>query len=297
MKSKPGGFTLVELLVVISIVGVLMSILLPAVQAAREAARRAQCKNNLRQIGIALQHYHDVKSTFPSGFVWPNRTFWTGLILPQIEQSTIYDSLDFGVAWDVDGTTNESACGMYLSVFRCPSTDAPKHRTTVGIPDRVPCNYLACTSGLIGYESGPPPLVGMDDADGLFAVNSNVRLRDIMDGSSNTIAAGEAIFIYVGQGFDHYGLDQYIDHWYIGTPEGQSNEISESMGSTAAPVNGFRYRDLFVDQKELSFSSRHAGGAQVVFADGHVAFVNETINGAIWSGLGTRSNFEPAQFE
>src|SRR5690349_15314660 len=84
MKNKSGGFTLVEVLVVISIVGVMMGLLLPAVQAAREAARRAQCKNNLRQIGIALHHYHDLKKSLPSGFVWPNRTFWTGLMLPEI---------------------------------------------------------------------------------------------------------------------------------------------------------------------------------------------------------------------
>jgi prepilin-type N-terminal cleavage/methylation domain-containing protein/prepilin-type processing-associated H-X9-DG protein len=295
MKNKSGGFSLVELLVVISIVGVLISILLPAVQSAREAARRAQCKNNLRQMGIALHHYHDVRNSFPSGSVWPNKTFWTGLILPEIEQSTIYNSLDFNIAWDVDGTANEAACGTYLSIFRCPSSSSPEHRTTVGIPERVPCNYVACTSGLIAFESGPPPLVGLDDADGLFAVNSSIRMTDVKDGTSNTIAAGEAYFLYVISGVDHYGLGQFIDHWYIGTPEGQNNEISESMGSTAVPINGYKLPDLFVDEKELSFSSEHPGGTQVLFADGHVAFVHETIDHAIWSGFGTRDNGETAQ--
>lgn len=297
MKTHLRAFTLVELLVVLAIIGILMSLLLPAVQAARESARITQCKNNLRQLGIALHHYHDVTGSFPSGFVWPNKTLWSGLMLSQLEQTTIYNSLDFGVNWDVDGSANEAACGTYLSVFRCPSTDAPEHRTTNGIADRVPCSYIACTSGLIARESGPRPVVGLDDADGLFFVNSRIRMADIVDGTSNTVAVGEAIFIYTGQGLDLYGIDQFIDHWYIGTPEGQVNEISESMGSTAAPINAFRIAGLFVDEKELSFSSYHPRGAQVVFADGHVSLVSETIDRTIWSALGTRAWGEGIQHD
>jgi prepilin-type N-terminal cleavage/methylation domain-containing protein/prepilin-type processing-associated H-X9-DG protein len=293
--KKSRAFTLVELLVVIAIVGVLMALLLPAVQSAREAARRIQCKNNLRQIGIALHHYMDARRTLPSGFVWPSQTFWTGLLLPQIEQTPMFDSLDFTMPYDVDGSANEAACGTYLSLFRCPSSIAVKHRDTNGIPGRVPCNYIACTSGLVARESGPDPMVGRPYADGLFFVNSEIRWADIVDGTSNTVAIGEAIFIYVGQGLDHYGIDQFIDHWYIGTPEGQGNEISESMGSTAAPINAFRNTSLFVDERELAYSSRHPGGAQVVFADGHVSFVSETIHRDIWSALGTRATGEASQ--
>lgn len=288
------GFTLVELLVVLAVISIMMALLLPAVQAAREAARMTQCKNNLHQMGVALHHYHDTYKSFPAGMIWPNQTFWTGLLLPQIEQAAMYDSFDFGVRWNADGSTNEQACGTYLSVFRCPSTTAPEHRDTNGIPDRVPCNYLACTSGKILFESGPPPLIGRSDADGLFYVNSNIRMGEITDGTSNTVAIGEAIFIYISQGIDHYGLNQFIDHWYIGTVEGNTNEISESMGSTAAPINAYRDRSLFVDTREMAYSSEHPGGAQVVFADGHVSFISETIDRDVWSGLGSRSGDEVA---
>jgi prepilin-type N-terminal cleavage/methylation domain-containing protein/prepilin-type processing-associated H-X9-DG protein len=294
MSRNHRGFTLVEVLVVIAIIGMLVALLLPAVQAAREAARRIQCQNNLRQLGLAVVHYHDLNRSFPSGLIWPDRTFWTALLLPEIEQVSLYNSLNFGAPWYEPGTSNHAACGTYLGVFRCPSSIAPEHLTTNGILDRVPCNYLACTSGLLARESGPPPLVGLADADGLFFVNDKMRMSDILDGTSNTIAMGEAIFIYVPSGPDNYGLNQFIDHWYIGTTEGFGNEVSESMGSTAVPINAYRIEDSFVDEKELSFSSRHTGGVQVVFADGHVAFMSERISRAIWSALGTRANHEVA---
>jgi prepilin-type N-terminal cleavage/methylation domain-containing protein/prepilin-type processing-associated H-X9-DG protein len=286
LSTKARGFTLVELLVVIAIIGILVALVLPAVQAAREAARRIQCMNNLRQLGIALQHYHDLHRTFASGFIWPNRTFWSGQLLTQLEQVPLHDSLDFNGPWTTP--PNDAACATYLSVFRCPSSIAPNHLTAQGINERVPCNYLACTSGKIARESGPEPLAGLSYSDGIFFVNSRVRIADILDGTSNTVAIGEAVFIYERSGEDHTGTSQFIDHWYIGTPEGRANEVSESMGSTAVSINAFKDASLFVDERELCYSSRHVGGAQVVFADGHVAFISETIDRATWGALGSR---------
>lgn len=115
-----------------------------------------------------------------------------------------------------------------------------------------------------------------------------------MPPTSNTVALGEAVFFYTSHGLDLFGLNQFIDHWYIGTPEGLGNEISESMGSTACPINGYHVPNLFVDEVELSFSSFHPGGAQVVFADGHVAFISESIEPQAWSALGTRHGGELA---
>jgi prepilin-type processing-associated H-X9-DG protein len=217
--------------------------------------------------------------------------------LPEIEQARLYESLEFGAPWDVPGTPNHSACGTMLRLLRCPSSGAPEHRTTNGIADRVPCNYLACTSGLLTRESGPPPLVGEGVPDGVFGVNGRTRLADVLDGTSHTIVFGEAIFLYEPSGQDHYGLNQFIDHWYIGTIEGAGNEISESMGSTGVPINAFLSPELFVDERELSFSSYHPGGAQVVLADGHVRFVSQTIQRAVWSAMGTRANREVTTFE
>ena len=95
-RSRAEGFTLVEVLVVIAIIGGLIALLMPAVQAAREAARRTQCQNNLHQIGIALHHYHDAGGSFPSGVIEPHRTMWTALLLRHIEQGPLYDTLEFG---------------------------------------------------------------------------------------------------------------------------------------------------------------------------------------------------------
>jgi prepilin-type N-terminal cleavage/methylation domain-containing protein len=289
MRRLSPGFTLVETLVAIAIIGILVALLLPAVQAAREAARRVQCQNNLHQIGIALHHYHDVTRRFPPGLNLPNRTFWSAHLLPYLEQKPMYETLEFTRPWDTD--LNKEACATYLPVFRCPSSTAPRHLTAQGIVDRVPCNYLACTSGTVTRESGPPPLAGRSDSDGLFFIDSGVRLACILDGSSSTVAVGETIFIFRGHGLDHLGLNQFLDHWYLGSLEGQGNEISESMASTGVAINSFLL-PVFVDEKELCFSSRHPGGVQLVLADGAVSFISETIDRGTWSALGTRNGGE-----
>jgi prepilin-type N-terminal cleavage/methylation domain-containing protein/prepilin-type processing-associated H-X9-DG protein len=286
------GFTLVELLVVISIIGILVSLLLPAVQAAREAARRIQCANHLKQIGIALHHYHDIRKSFPSGMSWPNRMFWTGQLLPYLEQGSLHDAIDVSAAWDTP--PNSIVLANYLSVYRCPTSTTPQALDAAGVAQRVPCDYNACTSGLLARESGPDPLVGRDNADGMFFVNSGLGMRDALDGTSCTVAVGEVLFRYEPSGADNYGLQQFLDHWYIGTPEGYGNEISESMSTTAAKINSWRDPSIFVDERELSYSSRHPGGAQLVYVDGHVSMTSEAIDRAAWSAVGTRSNSDYA---
>jgi prepilin-type N-terminal cleavage/methylation domain-containing protein/prepilin-type processing-associated H-X9-DG protein len=291
MLKRTRGFSLVELLVVTALIGLLIALLLPAVQSAREAARRVQCQSQLRQLGLGLHQYHDALGSFPPGITWPGRTFWTGHLLAYVEQQGLYDTLDFNLPWN--SGPNHDACGTFLAVFRCPSSIAPRHLDAQGMAARVPCNYLACTSGTATRESGPPPLAGEAGADGIFYVNSATRLADIVDGCSSTVAAGEVVFIYRDHGLDHYGMNQFLDHWYIGTLEGLGNEISESMGSTGVAINSFAL-PVFVDEKELAFSSRHPGGTQVVFADGAVWFIAQTIDRNIWSALGTRNGREVA---
>jgi prepilin-type N-terminal cleavage/methylation domain-containing protein/prepilin-type processing-associated H-X9-DG protein len=291
-KRTAKGFTLIELLVVIAIIGIMVALLLPAVQAAREAARRLQCSNNLRQIGIALHNYHDTRGSFPSGMSWPNRMFWTGQVLPYIEQTTLHSMIDLNLPWDV--TPNSAVLGTVVSVYRCPSSDSPRNVDAAGISGRVPCDYTACTSGLINRESGPDPLAGRDYADGIFFVNSGLGIRDIIDGTSYTVAVGEVYFAYQPSGVDNFGLQQFLDHWYIGTPEGFGNEISESLSSTACPINAWKDVNRFVDEKELSYSSGHPGGVQLLFGDGHCDFISETIHMQTWSALGTRANSDIA---
>ncbi|MDA1052309.1 MAG: DUF1559 domain-containing protein [Planctomycetota bacterium] len=293
MVLRKRGFTLVELLVVIAIIGILVALLLPAVQAAREAGRRMQCGNNLHQLAIAAQNYHDTFRAFPSGFILPNKVLWSGMLLPQLEQNTIYDSLNFSASWA--SGPNAAACATLLSVFRCPSAPVAEHTNVQGIVDRVPCTYLACATGLMPNESGPPPVAGGANMDGIFFLNSRVKLRDILDGTSSTVAIGEALFDTDVRGIDHGGTVHIVDHWYIGSPLIYAAEVSESVGSTAVPVNRIFDQSAFIDEKELCFSSRHPGGAQVSFADGHVAMIAATIDAAVWSALGTRATGEAAQ--
>jgi hypothetical protein len=215
--------------------------------------------------------------------------FWSGFLLPYLEQQTLMDSLDLNQRWDWG--PNAEACAAYLPVYRCPSSTAPRHLTAQGISGRAPSDYVACTSGTVARESGTPPLAGQADADGIFHVDSGVRLADVLDGASNTIALGETMFIYQTYGMDHTGYHQFLDHWYIGTLEGKDNEISEGMGSTGVAINSHKL-DVFVDEKELAFGSHHPGGVQVIFADGAVGFIAESIDRATWSALGTRDGGE-----
>jgi prepilin-type N-terminal cleavage/methylation domain-containing protein len=119
------GFTLIELLVVIAIMSRLFSLLLPAVQQAREAARRVQCKNNLKQIGVALHNYHDAHGKFPPGFIRDHGSAWSAMILPELDQSPLYNTISWGSKWS--SGDNEAACGTVVSVFRCPSAPIHNH--------------------------------------------------------------------------------------------------------------------------------------------------------------------------
>ena len=293
------AFTLVEMLVVIAIIGILIGILLPAVQAARESARRMQCSNNLKQMGLAIHQYHDVHRRLPTGLVYPNRVFWTALILPHLEQTPLYQTLNFSLPFDDGNLPNGHACSLVLPVYRCPSSNSPEHVTVQGVTNRVPCNYLSVGSGTATRDWGSfPEIVGRMDQDGSMFVNSRTSFASLLDGTSQTLLTGECLFSANVYGLDLSGTGQIIDHWYIGTADtllAGSNfvsEASETMGSTAVALNNFDDATIQVDEKELSFGSNHVGGAQFVFGDGHVSFLPNSIDRKAYSALGTRANGE-----
>lgn len=305
MKSRR-GFTLIELLVVIAIIAILVALLLPAVQQAREAARRAQCKGRLKQIGIALHNYHDIHNTLPIGYT-THGTGWSAMILPQLELANLYETLTFAEGppgdWNSPGP-NQLACSTILPVFHCPThpklIPEPNHP---GMPGRVPSAYVGCVSGTVGltpWTAGsqtPDTAFAQTQNDGVIYRNSSTRFADITDGSSNTVVAGEA-----PTNFPKVKDGQGMDHWYIGSwqvdgdhlpPPGVLEETSEFVCSTGIPINAHIVdATLAGHEYEAAFGSYHTGGAHLLFGDGSVKFVSENIDRTVYSAIGTRSGEE-----
>ncbi|HMP78608.1 MAG TPA: DUF1559 domain-containing protein [Pirellulaceae bacterium] len=284
------GWSLIELLVVVAIIAILVGLLLPAVQFAREAARRASCMNHLKQIGLALINHHDTQGRFPSGFEWPDRTMWSARILPYTEQQHLYDTLEFGQPWDAG--PNMEACGVLIPWMQCPSHPLPPPVWFEGIDNRQAATYLGSATGLTKRESGPGLRVGDPHLDGVLFNNSRVRTRDIIDGTSNTLLVGEAIFDLETRGIDFDGNSQAVDHWYFGSTD-QLNGInaSECVGSGMARLNFIKRKsETDIDEKELCFGSFHPGVVQFVFADGHVETLSETIEPSVLQRLANRAD-------
>ncbi len=310
-RTKNAAFTLVELLVVIAIIGILIGMLLPAVQRVREAARRIQCANQTKQLSLALLNHESAHGYFPPGFRFPGMTMWSAYVLPYVEQNSLFETLDLDGPWSVrEGATlaNSNALSEFLPVFRCPSANlAISQYDPLVDTDRTPSSYLACASGLNNRESGEKPWVGMNNygslagSDGVFYLNSRTRYAEIRDGSSSTVLMGEAIPDQDLFGTDYSGNLQKVDHWYIGSGElpdyeaiGStiSAENSECLASTACPINSLFIEDSPINDKELSFGSAHPQGVNIGFADGHIQFVTENIDLVIWSAVGSRNGGE-----
>jgi len=318
------GFTLIELLVVIAIIAILVALLLPAVQQAREAARRSSCKNNLKQIGLALHNYHDIHGCLPIGCLFgklgangpweSNRTTWLARILPQLEENALFDRMDFerdrrsGSGWDPNNVRAEE-----VATFRCPSD--PGTRETTGQSGYAPTSYVGCigeTYTLYGDGGTTEPSTSSDyiagntawakmvlnngTEDGVFASNSHCRFRDITDGTSNTMAVSECLV-----GTDVKELDGgYVDDC-TGSPEKrlrQHRGFSWMYGTTATwaftTTRTPNSREVDCERHAVfinaTAASKHQGGVQATLADGSVRFISENINRQTWWDLGQRSD-------
>ena len=279
------GFTLIELLVVIAIIAILIALLLPAVQQAREAARRSQCRNNLKQIGLALHNYHSTHRALPPGHVrgvapnFPAHLTWCIQLLPYMEQNALYEQIDPTDQYMGGCTPNGDVMASPIPAYRCPSdTEVTPVSTCYG---RI--NYVANTGvGHLRKENIP------SHQTGIFYQVSAVRLRDITDGTSNTVCASEVITV---AGDDWRGVwcnpeGTYYQHNY--TPNTSvPDEVRTGMcvTETYAPCTE-TYSDHLSRAWLISARSRHEGGVHALVLDGSVRFASENINTVLWQNLG-----------
>ncbi|WP_373649997.1 MULTISPECIES: DUF1559 domain-containing protein [unclassified Schlesneria] len=286
MHRRSRGFTLIELLVVIAIIGVLVALLLPAVQQAREAARRTQCKNNLKQIGLALHNYHDAYNQFPPSMIFqtqhltaranrPQRAngwAWTSFILPYIDQGPLYNQLNFNTS--LVTPENQLLVGTKLEVAVCPSVPSINHVVVgaINAPGITATNYVA-NSG--SYSLSAYYNASATRRNGVFSEDSRVGIRDITDGTSNTIAVGETVFWGTGDTANTFYWDpSWFGRVQAGIPTSDCPECITRNG--AVRMNPPRIASAVVLRN--AFSSKHVGGAQFLLTDGSVRFISESIN-------------------
>ncbi|MDR3632837.1 MAG: DUF1559 domain-containing protein [Isosphaeraceae bacterium] len=306
MRSRP-GFTLVELLVVITIIGVLIGLLLPAVQAAREAARRGQCINNLKQLAQAAHSYQDVQGTFPSCLYQPqaytvgrrawNNASWLVLMLPYLEQQPLHDAVNFSVMWGSTpilpvvlpgwdpkyyGEQNATVRNTSIDVFACPSDPSPRntnlHADEIRDLSAVGTSYVGnmgsnCLDPASGFPCQSPALGDVTGGNGIYwRQGSRVSNPQILDGLSNTAMIGEQIMA--------------ASQWNAWV------HANQSLGSTALPLNYAHQPPSSLWTWTSSFRSSHPGGADFALCDGSVRFVHDSIAFAVYQALSTRAGGE-----
>jgi prepilin-type N-terminal cleavage/methylation domain-containing protein/prepilin-type processing-associated H-X9-DG protein len=276
--SRRRGFTLIELLVVIAIVGVLIALLLPAVQAAREAARRAQCANHLKQVGLALANYVDAQGALPAGYwhrpgyVWGGFG-WAAAVLPQLEQRALHGSINFDLAaWTAD---NSTACRSIVAFYLCPTDDTWKERHL----DRDGLRF-AFSSYVGSFGPGDMDFGDPEDRRGAFSRNSTTRLAAVTDGLSQTLFAGER---HNGR----FAVESSGGHLIAETvwPGAIREEPDDDHGHTTLFQTGHTPTSPLMDDRDAA--SRHPGGTNFVFGDGSVHFLRNTIAIDVYRALGT----------
>ena len=347
------AFTLVELLVVIAIIATLIGLLLPAVQVARESARRLSCSNNMRSVALATLGFHDARKGYPMAAEFEVGTAWPSLILPYMEQNNVFEEMTFQEdgdgnyqwAFGVPGITGQAAvsnraynkfykniwaCEQSISTFRCPSSQFPAKAADISgdnwiVQQRAMSNYLGCVSGTLTVDrrrqTAATPWGGtgqtevISDLDGIMVNriphqriryngqsfgSTGTKIQHVKDGTSNTILLGEAepdIAVMPEMGIvneNNAANSGRKDHWGFGGDDLDTNnqgDMSEFLGSTGVPMNAPKVAQgsAAFAAYELSFGSRHPGGATFAYGDGSVRFLQDSIDPAAYSALGSRN--------
>ena len=314
---RPRGFTLIELLIVIAIIAILIALLLPAVQAARESARRLQCTNNLKEIGLALHNYHSQQNAFPPGYLSLRDpiTFdndgpgwgWAARALSQLEQGPLFNSINLVLG--IEFTANQTARLTTLSSFFCPSdawrldkftvVDSTTTGTTPGAPicAVASSNYVGSVGSgdpsslypyIIDDDDGPP---GRDNGNGIFFRNASITIAQVLDGTSQTFLAGER-----SQNLSRATWTGAVTNASVPLialqaeagldPEGGGALVLSHTGEGHGPnsPSGLAHGD--------QYWALHPGGANFLFVDGSVRFIKEQVGFSIFQALATRQGGE-----
>jgi prepilin-type N-terminal cleavage/methylation domain-containing protein/prepilin-type processing-associated H-X9-DG protein len=254
-RLAPRGFTLVELLVVIAVIGVLLAILLPAVQAAREAARRMTCANHLHQIGVGMHAHHESRGSFPPGGIemvsrqWPKgrQLAWSAFLLPYLEEQTLYDRIDFSKSYS--SSENAEAAAQIVPTYVCPSVPRKSYLRK----GRGACDYGGIYGERIVSTNNPPR--------GAMIYDQAIRLRDIIDGASRTLMIAED----------------------SESPDGQWINAA-NVFDVSGPINAAKENDI---------RAKHPRGANGLFVDGSVHFLVEELDKTVLAAICTRNGNEP----
>ncbi|MBI1248801.1 DUF1559 domain-containing protein [bacterium] len=313
------GFTLVELLVVIAIIGVLIALLLPAVQQARESARRITCTNKLKQLGIAMHNYHDVHLQFAPGAITGhntckntttpmdgvnsecNKTFapWTVLILPFVEQGNLHAKFNFSKIFTPFSTScstpNKALQFQPLELYQCPSD--PNSGSDVPT-----LNYMACQGGgspgtfnaqLHVACSGTSSPTRYFFTNGMFYNNSETRFADVTDGTTNTFMIGETKYHFLLG--SHPSIPKRQTSWASGQLVNSVYATPITMTAAANPINSTEAMPQIHQLPEMTstFGSWHPGGAMFTHGDASVHFVSENVDLGTFRSMGRRSDGGP----
>jgi prepilin-type N-terminal cleavage/methylation domain-containing protein len=304
------GFTLIELLVAIAIIGVLMALLLPAVQAAREAARRIQCSNNMRQIGLAMVNYHEALGTLPPGMKGWGWGTWQTFVLPYIEQQPLFNAYNqlgdsrndvtLSGLLGYMGAANLTVTQTRLNTLTCPS-DSPNAPRGGVTSHNYACNFgntdIAQDVSIGGIAFGGAPFTDIGaDPTGRIKGQSTVGFNRFLDGTANTLLAAE---IVEGQGNDLRGFSWYGPSstftTYLG-PNSKGSDILEDVTYCLYPYGANPPCATTVTPGSLpammAARSRHSGGVSVVLGDGAVRFIKDSVTLPVWRSLSTTKGGE-----